>query len=69
MTKPIIKIHNCETNEVVEQEMTNAQFAQHKQDITDAETAKAEWEFRAEAKAALFKRLGITADEAKLLLA
>jgi len=69
MTKPIIKIHNCETNEVVEQEMTNAQFAQHKQDIADAEAAKAEWESRAEAKAALLKRLGITADEAKLLLA
>ena len=28
MTKPIIRIHNAETNEVIDREMTAAEFAQ-----------------------------------------
>ncbi len=68
MPNPTIKIHNTETNEIIEREMTNAEFAKYKADL-DAEAArKAEAEAKATAKAALLERLGISEDEARLLL-
>lgn len=69
MSKPIIRIHNQETNEIIDREMTNAEFAQYQTDLTTYESIKAEAEAKAQAKAELLERLGITADEAKLLLA
>ena len=68
MTKPIIRIHNVETNEVIDREMTNAEFAEYQKDQEKFAAIKAEGEAKAETKAALLDRLGITADEAKLLL-
>jgi hypothetical protein len=63
---------NCETGEVSEIELTDAEVAELElqaglaaQDKADQETLAAE---RATAKAALLDRLGITADEAALLL-
>jgi hypothetical protein len=32
MTKPIVKIHNVETGEVIEREMNNEEFAQYEID-------------------------------------
>ena len=68
MNKPTIRIHNQETNEVVDREMTNAEFAQYEIDQAQYQAEKAEAEAKAQAKAKLLERLGITADEAKLLL-
>jgi hypothetical protein len=69
MSKPIVRIHNTDTNEIIDREMTNAEFAQYQKDQAEAEAFKAEIEAKAQAKQALFDRLGITEDEAKLLLA
>jgi hypothetical protein len=69
MTKPTIRIHNTEIDEVIDREMTDAEFAQYQEMIANTNALKAEAEANAQAKAALLKRLGITADEAKLLLA
>jgi hypothetical protein len=69
MTKPMVRIHNAETDEVIDREMTDAEFAQYNQDKANRETQEAEAEAKAQAKAELLERLGITADEAKLLLA
>jgi len=69
MTKQII---DCETGETLERELNKAEKDQQK--IDEAEIvvlqAKAEVEFEAKAtaKAALLDRLGITEDEARLLL-
>ena len=63
---PIIKIHNAETNEVIEREMTSEELAQLDASL---ETAVEEEQQTKSAKAALLERLGITEDEAKLLLA
>jgi hypothetical protein len=68
MTKPMIRIHNTETNEVIDREMTNAEFAQYEIDQAANETRLAEAEARATAKAALLAQLGITEEQAKLLL-
>jgi hypothetical protein len=63
-----IKEHNVETGEIIERQMNAEELAEleNYKKLVEAET-KAEAE-KAEAKSALLNRLGITADEAKLLL-
>jgi len=68
MTKPIIRIHNVETNQVIDREMTDAEFAEYGKDQEKFAAIKAEAETKALAKSALLAKLGISADEAKLLL-
>ena len=68
MTKPTITIHDVETNEIIEREMTDAEFKQYKEDILACEKEALENEKKAMQKAALLEKLGITDDEAKLLL-
>jgi len=68
MTNPTIKIHNVETDEVIEREMNAEELSQ-----LEATRAKAQAEAAAEAqkaaeRAALLSKLGITEDEARLLL-
>ena len=60
--------HNVLTNEVIERDATKAELDQRKIDQAD-EAVKAEAHAeKAAAKIALLERLGITEDEAKLLL-
>jgi hypothetical protein len=63
---------NCETGEVLEIELTDAEVAQREDDRVAYEAAKAEEAtnaaLKAEQKAGLLERLGITAEEAELLL-
>ena len=68
MTKPMVRIHNTETNEIIDREMTDAEFAQYEIDAANTAARQAEAEAKATARQALLDRLGITADEAKLLL-
>ena len=68
MTKPIIKIHNTDTNELIEREMTAQEFATYQADKAKVEADALEAETKATAKSALLAKLGITEDEAKLLL-
>ena len=67
-SRPMVREHNLETDEVIDREMNDAEFEayQAQQEANKAaEAAKA----KAEAdKAALLARLGLTEDEAKLLL-
>jgi hypothetical protein len=68
MSKPTIRIHNIETNEVIDREMTDAEFTQYEANQAVETIRKAEAEAKAAAKAALLERLGITQEEANLLL-
>jgi hypothetical protein len=68
MTKPIIKIANVETGEEIEREMNDVEFAQYKADQAAQAERQANAQAQAEVKAALLERLGITEEEAKLLL-
>jgi hypothetical protein len=68
MTRPTVRIHDLSTDEVIDREMNDAEFAQYEANqAAQAERAAAEAAKVAE-KAALLERLGITAEEAKLLL-
>jgi hypothetical protein len=56
------------TDEVIDREMTDEEFTAYQAEIVTAEARK-KAESEAEAKrAALLERLGLTADEAKLLI-
>ena len=68
MTKPMIVIHNVETNQVIEKEMTDAEFAIYEADQAAEAVKQAETEAKATAKAALLAQLGITEEQARLLL-
>ena len=68
MTKPTIRIHNSETDEVIDREMTDAEYAEHLKYVSAREAELAKIASNAEAKLALLDRLGITAEEAALLL-
>jgi len=68
MTKPIIKIHNVTTGEIIEREMDDAELSEFEADQALRATAQAEAEAKAIAKSALLEKLGITAEEAVLLL-
>jgi hypothetical protein len=68
MTNPMIRIHNQETNEVIDREMTDDEFAQFKANkAADAAEVKAEAQKAAD-KVGLLDKLGISEDEASLLL-
>jgi len=68
MTKPMVRIHNVETGEIVDREMTATEFAQYEAEQADRIAKEVAQAAKDEAKAALLERLGITADEAALLL-
>ena len=68
MTRPVVRIHDLQTDTVVDREMNDAEFAQYEVDQAVA-AAQAEADAaKAAEKEALLARLGISADEAKLLL-
>jgi hypothetical protein len=69
MTRPLMREHNQQTGEVVDREMNDEEFAAFELYEIQRLAAKAEAQAKATQKAALLERLGITEDEAKLLLA
>jgi hypothetical protein len=64
----MVRIHNTDTNEIIDREMNAAEFKQYEADLAAHAAKLAEIETAEAAKAALLTRLGISADEAKLLL-
>jgi hypothetical protein len=68
MSDLTVQIINCETGEEIVREMTADELKQYEKDRLDSEKAKAKAQAEADAKAALLTKLGITADEAALLL-
>ena len=68
MTKPQIKEYNCETGEETVRDATAEEIAQKKLDTENAIAAKAEVEAKLVQRQAILDRLGLTADEAKLIL-
>jgi regulator of protease activity HflC (stomatin/prohibitin superfamily) len=65
MTKLIV---NCETGETIERELNAEELAQAVIDEANSQALKAEADARATARQAVLDRLGLTADEAALLL-
>lgn len=68
MTYPIIKIVNAETGKEIEREMNAQELAQFELDQAEAQTEAQTKATKAAEKAELLAQLGITEDQAKLLL-
>jgi hypothetical protein len=68
MKRPNITIHNTETNQIIERKMTDKEFATYeaKQELEAAKLVEAE--AKEAARQVILDRLGLTADEAQLLL-
>ena len=75
MKRPIVSIHNSETNEIIEREMEDSEFAVYESDIAESkqfqiDKAKAEAD-KASAKAsaqAKLAALGLTKEEVASIL-
>jgi hypothetical protein len=65
---PQVKIVNCTTGEEIVRDANAEEIAQMEIDKANAVAEKAEAEAKAAAKAALLTQLGITEEQAKLLL-
>ena len=68
MVRPIIKEHNATTNEIIEREMNDTEFAKFQADQAEYNAAITEAEAKVIARQAVLDRLGLSADEAALLL-
>ena len=68
MNRPKVRIHNTETNEIIDREMNDAEYAQYLKDVETHRLTQEQIKETKTAKAALLDRLGITEAEAKLLL-
>ena len=64
----MIRIHNLATDETIDREMTDAEFEQFQIEQTEAKAKAAAEITKMAEKSALLAKLGITDDEAKLLL-
>jgi len=67
-SKPQIKIVNCETGEEIIRDANDAEIAQMELDAANAAAKQAEAEAKAAQRQALLNRLGITEEEARILL-
>ena len=68
MSRPIIRIHNTETDEVIDREMTVAEFKIYEADQKANLIKQAEAEAKTTQRQAILDRLGLTSEEAALLL-
>ena len=68
MTKPQIKEYNCETGEEIIRDATAKEIAELENEYSIAAAAKTEAEAQEAQRQAILDRLGLTADEAKLIL-
>ena len=68
MSRPNVTNYNAETNETEVREMNDAEFTQWELDCAEEKANKKAVSQKEKARLELLERLGITADEAALLL-
>jgi hypothetical protein len=68
MTKPIIRIHDVSSNEIIDREMTDEEFADYEKMQSENAAILVDEQSKAEAKAAIAERLGLSDAELALLL-
>ncbi len=67
MTKPFVRTHNVETNEIVDREMTDSEFAIYQAENAMAEEQKTLAMKKIADRAALLQKLGLTAEDLQAL--
>ena len=66
--RPIIRIHDISTDEIIDREMNDDEFAQYELNQKIRANKLAEIEAKETERQAILDRLGLSADEAKLIL-
>ena len=64
----MVRIHDMATDQIIDREMNDAEFAEYQANKTAQAAIEAEIQAKETARQAILDRLGLTADEAKLLL-
>ena len=70
MSRPIVRIHNSATDEIIDREMNDAEFAQYEANKAEQEAKAAEDKVKAAAKKAAegkLAALGLTTDDLRAL--
>jgi hypothetical protein len=67
-TRPMVRIHDQATDEIIDREMNDDEFAEYEARQIEHAAEQAAAEAKATARAAILDRLGLTAEEAALLL-
>ena len=65
---PMVRIHDLSTDTIIDREMNDAEYAEHLAQQEANAAKQAELEAKVTARQALLSKLGITAEEAQLLL-
>jgi len=68
MNRPIITIHNLATDEVIDREMNDQEFAAYEADQAAEAAKQAEATAKAAQRRAILEHLKITEEEARILL-
>lgn len=68
MSRPMIRIHDTETNEIIDREMTKAEFDEYLVYVEQSEKQAAERDAKDAARSTLLEKLGLSEDEARALL-
>jgi len=66
--RPMIRIHDLATNEIIDREMNDEEFSQWQAEQAENAKVQAEANAKAAKRQALLDKLGLTEEEAKLLL-
>jgi hexokinase len=69
MPNPTIRIHNTQTDEIIDREMTNEEFAIYEADSVASQARQIAEEALRAKKQEVLEKLGLTADEVAALLA
>ena len=64
----MIRIHDSQTDEIIDREMTIAEFKQYEEDQKQQAQIQLEIEAKESARQAIADRLGLTVDELQVLL-
>lgn len=64
MTKPIIRVHNQDTGEIVDREMTDQEFTDYQSSLTEAAEQEAKNQAEIDAKLLILRQLGLTDEQA-----
>lgn len=67
-TKPMVRIHNSETNEIIDREMNDIELAEYEAKQATQAAIKAEIQAKEASRQAILDRLGLTADELQTIL-
>lgn len=64
----MVRIHDTATDEVIDREMTDEEFAEYQKDVAAKKAANAAVEAERNAKVSAYEKLGLTAEEIAALL-